>query len=572
VTTMPKNANANNSDNRFVPRAARAIVRLWPTESREWGQAFAAELPAAQTAGATTTWLIGGLMLLLREWLKHAWRALFRPIGATANSSDPTVTFTARYSREPRSPLWLMLALTLSSLAILLHPEVRQSLRRLRSEYFDTGWNPDQWSSVKHLRHLSNSKRDPQLLAILSLLSDNDDERLALSDEAIKKDPSLTWLDFEQSLLPKNDLSKEKYFSQERLNRLMKWDPDNAIPHLLAAEMIAKPTRVEAFDSLMRGKSKTGWEKALIDNPQLAAEMHAAFTAPKYEAYASQAVELVRSVSAPFSVQDPEIALYILVNHRFVQFDLLRGYAGALMDRAAQFESAGRTSEAAACYTEILQFAQRMSLNGSTPGEQFIAQRLGSDAGEKLIPLYQSTNRREEASLIQFQLQKWSAEHDPKILRYVPVHYRQSQWNSIAWSGSIITFAAFVLAIVFPLALIALFFVIKRRRLPLEQRTAIDFWSSLCADSAPWVLLASAVLLFITYHPYAKACSAFLKGGNASPSVESFMTASLVPNAIPDAIDFLYNPYFQWVTITTTLSILLAFFLWRMLLRPKPAT
>jgi hypothetical protein len=59
--------SAPKSNQRFAPAVARAIVRVWPAESREWGQAFDAELPAAESAGATTTWLIGGLMLLLRE-------------------------------------------------------------------------------------------------------------------------------------------------------------------------------------------------------------------------------------------------------------------------------------------------------------------------------------------------------------------------------------------------------------------------------------------------------------------------------------------------------------------------
>ena len=75
------NANTPNFTDRFAPAAARAIVRVWPAESREWGQAFAAELPAVESATAATSWLIGGLMLLFREWLKHAWRALGRPIG-----------------------------------------------------------------------------------------------------------------------------------------------------------------------------------------------------------------------------------------------------------------------------------------------------------------------------------------------------------------------------------------------------------------------------------------------------------------------------------------------------------
>src|ERR1700761_6241759 len=111
---------------KFAPTVARAIVRLWPQQSREWGHAFAAELPAIESANAAISWLFGGLMLLFREWLKHAWRAFGRPIASSENSSagEPSATaaFPPRYSRTPRTPLWLMLALTAAGLAILLHP------------------------------------------------------------------------------------------------------------------------------------------------------------------------------------------------------------------------------------------------------------------------------------------------------------------------------------------------------------------------------------------------------------------------------------------------------------------
>ncbi len=73
-------------------------------------------------------------MLLLREWLKHAWRALGRPI-ASSSGNESTAAFAPRYSRNPRTPLWLMLALTICSVAILLHPEVRQALEKLRCAY-----------------------------------------------------------------------------------------------------------------------------------------------------------------------------------------------------------------------------------------------------------------------------------------------------------------------------------------------------------------------------------------------------------------------------------------------------
>jgi hypothetical protein len=474
---MSTNANlsAPNFTRRFAPSLARVIVRAWPAESREWGQAFAAELPSIDTATATIFWLIGGLMLLLREWLKHAWRALGRPLGASS-ASDTTAAFTPRYSRTPRTPLWLMLALTLSSVALLLHPEVRQSLRNLRAEFSSQpGWNPEQWSSVKKLRRISKTNRGPQLLALVSLLSHDNVERLALSDEAIRKDPSLTWLDYEQSFLPANDFAAQAQLSKERLDRLQKWDSNNAVPHLLAAEILTKPPRVEALDMLIPSRRKNDRDKALVENPQWASEMHAAFTAPKFDDYVPHLVELIRSVSSRFAVSDSQIALYVLSMRRGMRFDMSRSYADALIDRAATLASAGKTSEAIDTYTEIRQFAQRMSLDGENPTDKYFAEEIGEDADKKLAPLYNSLGRTGEASLIRFQLEKWNAEHDPKIMRYVPLHYRWSQWNSIAWSGLIINVAGLAVSLVIPIALIALLIIVRHRKTPPEQRSAADF-------------------------------------------------------------------------------------------------
>ena len=557
----------STTSTKLSQRFARAVVRVWPTESREWGQAFAAELPAVESGSAATSWLLGGLMLLLREWLKHAWRSLGRPLGTNPDDAA-NAAFSPRYFRNPRTPLWLTLALTAASIAILLHPEVHQALRKLSAEYSSQpGWQPETWSSTKKLRELSRSNRDPQLLGLLSLLSQDNNQRLALSDEAIRKDSSLTWLDYEQSFLPANDFAPEAHLSKERLDRLQKWDPNNAVPRMLTAEIIAKPPRVEPLDMLIPSRNKTSREKTLADNPQWASAMHAVFAAPKFDDYVPQLVELVRNVSSRFSVRDPEIAFYVLSMRRGIRFDLARGYADAMVAHASTLQSSGKTAEAIGAYTEILQFAQRVSLGPESPADELFAEQIGEDAAQKLVPLYDSLGRHEEASLIRFQLEKWTAEHDPKILRYVPVHYRWSQWSSLAWSGLIISVAGFALSIVVPITLIALSIVVRRRKTSFDKRNAIDFWASLCSDSAPWRLFASSVLLYITYHPYARVCSAFLKGGDTSPSIETFLTAAMVPDIVPDFAEFAYDSYSRWIGITAALGVLLVYFLWRMMLR-----
>lgn len=438
-------------------------------------------------------------MLLLREWWKNFWRMLGRPIGS--NPEESSGRFTKQYARQPRTPLWLMLLLLVSSAALLLHPEVRQALGSLHSAYAHTEWKPSQWSSARKLRAISASNRDPQLLALLSLLSDDDAERLRLSEEAIEKDPSLTWLDYEQSLLPVNDLTKQTYLPASRLARLRKWDPQNAVPHLLAAEIISKPARTEAFDAVMRG-SHLAWEEKLAQNRQWLSEMGAAFSAPKYDSYTGQIIELIQNVGSKFHVEDPDIALFVLTRKRIVQFDVLRGYGNMLMDRGVAHENAGDSEEAMASYSQVLQFSQRMSLGRKLPAEEYFAQAMGEEACERLQALYESAGHSNEASLVAFQLAQWKAQRDPKLMRYLPFHYRQAQWSSLAWSGLLINLTGLALLIFVPVALLSFFLVLWRGKVTVQNRGRIDFWASVLADGAPWMLLASSMLVYFTYHPY----------------------------------------------------------------------
>jgi hypothetical protein len=568
---MSQNPNAPNPTKQFAPTLARAIVRVWPAESREWGQAFAAELPAVESAGATATWLIGGLMLLLREWLKHAWRALGRPFGATS-ASDTTAAFTPRYSRTPRTPLWLMLALTLSSLALLLHPEVRQALRNLRYAYSQSDWQPEGWPSVKKLRKISKSNRDPHLLALLSLLTDDDQQRLQLSEEAIEKDSSLTWLDYEQSLLPLHDFTRQQYLSKQRLDRLINWDPQNAVPHLLAVEVISEPPRKESFDAVLHGRPKPDWEHQIALNPDWLREMHTAFSAPKYDNYTAQLVELIRNVSSRFSVNDPNIAVALLVRKRLPAYDVLRAYSDMLIERGSALEKNQNPEQAIATYSEALQFAQRMSLDKEIPADEAFAHQIADKACERLLPLYTSLGRTSEASLVEFQLTSWRFKHQPKLMRYIPARYFTSQWTSLQWSGLIIQATGLSLLAILPLAAISLVSVLRRRKIPADQRRASDFWASIAADTAPWLLLASTVLLYLTYHPYAKTCAAFLRGDIGSPDIQTFMTAAIVTEELPDYVAFVRDPYSLWLGFTSLLCLILVFFLSRLLLRrTKPA-
>jgi len=416
---------------------------------------------------------------------------------------------------------------------------------------------------------MAASNRDPQLLALLSLLSKDDAERLQLSEEAIEKDASFTRLDYEQSLWPPNDLSQQHYLPAARLERLQNWDPQNAALHVLAGEIISKPARTEAFDAAMHGKIDSGLKERLTQDAQWNSEMATAFAAPKYDNYASQIVQLIQNVSLRFGLSDPDVAVFVLAKKRMVQFEVVRTYADIEMDRAAAFERNGNAASAIATYSQILRFSEHIMLERQPPIERYFARAMGARACEKLEALYQSTGRDSEASLVAFQLAEWKVESDSKVMRYFPAQYRESQWNVLAWSGLQINLAAMAIVILAPIALICFSYEWARRKVSLERRGPLDFWASTFADGAPWLLLVSSLFLFLLYHLYAKLCRAFLSANQHAPDIESFVTVTLVPHAVPETVQLARDPYSLWLTVTALLCLIVAWLIWHMVIQRK---
>jgi hypothetical protein len=171
--------------------------------------------------------------------------------------------------------------------------------------------------------------------------------------------------------------------------------------------------------------------------------------------------------------------------------------------------------------------------------------------------------------MVSWQREQWKAEQDRRFFQDVPFRYRRSEFDSLAWSGLLINIAGLSLLVILPLALISVLYVFSRRKAAVEQRGFSDFLASLCVDAAPWLLLASSVLIYFAYHPYASMCAEFLKGGTRAPDMQLFLAASMVPYAMPDNFDFLRDPVSQWSALTALLCLLLVFFLWRMMIRSR---
>ena len=232
---------------------------------------------------------------------------------------------------------------------------------------------PSQWSSVRRLFKEVETNPDPKLLALLSLLSRDSDERLRLSEEAIQKDPSLTWLDYEQFR------NQEHAFvlPESRLERLQKWDPGNGAFLELAARAAAYRAGeewgtvqwpkwqylVQKDDSVRAYMQKSGPLRMNEGPPPVAqwlSAMDAVYTAPKYDSHLDNEFDLIRDVTQKYGVRDPDITLYLLASHNIPNLMSLKSYNRCLLGQSERKEQVGDRAGALADARKALSFSQRM--------------------------------------------------------------------------------------------------------------------------------------------------------------------------------------------------------------------
>ena len=419
----------------FVALGADAIVRLWPPDTKDWARAFAAEALQTEKLSESLRWLIGSIMLLTRERLRYFFKGLRRPLGVPPDS--PLEAARRLASRFPRTPRWINLLLLAASIAILLHPETRTSLR---AAVWRELWEPQEWSTFRKLQSKTTATGDAKLLALLSLLSRDNADRARLSNEAIAKDASLTWLDYRyfRPVDTAEERAKLHRAANERIQRLQTWDEDNAVPRLFAAELVfedivaASPR--DSSLSFLRGGHQlhelNSVEKTAAANHEWLALMDRAFRAPRYDTHTSRRLELVRDVARRYRISDPDVTGYAVAGGALPQFPNVLTYAHVLLYRDWQSGTGAHDASTIADARSVLNFAQNMELSGLTRIEDIIAAQIAQQACERLQPLLEKGGRRKEASFVAAELERWTVALD----RF---RSRSRSWSSNAMGGTL---------------------------------------------------------------------------------------------------------------------------------------
>jgi hypothetical protein len=549
---------------RLAAWLARAVVRVWPGESRHWGLALEAELTEIEGPSASLRWAIGGAMLLTRAWWNHLMRSWLRPAGVP--EGGPLAEFAKNASRVPRTPRFVTALLLIASVGLLLTADSREAL----STGFHA-WREDSadqfYKRVLKLREEAKRTQDTQLLAFAALAySDDNNERLNFAKEAVRRDPSLTWI-YSKIRLNEKPCCMLHPLDEQGVIALQKWDPENALPRILAADVIFEHIEKAWYDKGMQGSSNV--DKATQQDSKWLSAMNSAFRAPKFDSYQSQEFALYRDIAYRYDIRGGDLVLGIFWNSgEWQSYRQISLYNQLLWDNGDAALARGKLDDAAALYREPLIFAEQVLGQDQTAIAPFELPFVKRTSYQKLIPVFEKMGRKDDESLAQFQLQSVESE-----LQTASTARRWRWLDADGWTGLAIRSLALAIPVLGFLILICLGFLFLGRSKDLNSRGRSFAFASWGIDCAPLLLLTACVGIFAVWQPLALSYSKTMSSPWNSSTLNDLMDAVLSPYAMPASYNAFsqnyLNAYHCWVAAVVGLSMIAFYIMLRGILRRR---
>jgi hypothetical protein len=384
----------------------------------------------------------------------------------------------------------------------------------------------------------AEKENDAQTLAFLAMQSQDEQTSTRLAHQAIALDPSLTWILVD---LPFRTLSSH-------LEQLQRWDPDNAVPYLLRADFLD-------FQAQVSGKKdqNTILAEMRAEKSEFRQLMKRAFAAPQYDSYLARRLELDRAVMRKHGLDAPMLLLAGLQTHRTPALIHVHFYVTWTMAEAR--EAAARNGDARAledACRKAVRFGEKLETQSEF--ERLTGNQLQQLGDTELADILDRQGKTEEAETLddtlgrlKHTLQRQLA-LDGALLdaRMMPI-YRANPFNP----GVVIHVASlvFLLALVF---LALTFFYLRLRTAKAETVCALPRMISY----APALLFSSALVLLLTYMPYARVFRMYMI------DQEMAKTALAVPMNDPQLLSSLSNlqyPYNFLAASEVSLTVWIAF-------------
>lgn len=482
---------ADTSVRKLASRLLSSMAALSPPDVRVWAEAMNSELHHVQGEWEALFWAMGGMRVLMIStlicWIRKKRRGIPVSSARFADLKDSPVRRLARFLG------WAAVAI---SFLLLLAPSLRQgistSVASLHSA-LDNGASSEQF--MLKLGAEAREQHDAAGMAFVALHVQGSSDRNEMESEAVKLNPHLMWIYAMQS-----DPTFASAGIRDSIRRLEAWDPENAVPYLVEADLIfAEKCREHNYRSC-------GFQ--LVENDrrwhQLMAE---AFHARKYDSYLARRLDLDRSVMRRWRLHDP----LLVFNGYWTGYGAqsIRLYAEYLLELGRRFAAGRDFNQAYKAYSAVAHFCEMVQAEGQTDFERMVVVTPQLEAYRRLQTLAELRGDLAESDLLAYEI------------RQLQRQLREIKETSAA-SGAFRVLAVIVQVATFIVLIslgMILFWLIGKCVLRSFSGSAMPGWRFLCSLMGMvgvMGLLFGLLTLYLSYQPYSEAFKNFMESKGTS--------------------------------------------------------
>jgi tetratricopeptide (TPR) repeat protein len=460
-----------------------SAIRIAPPDSRDWGRAMMGELPYVEGSWAGTLWALGGSSVLA----KQALASLIIP-GHRGKGIVPDGGLFAKSATLRKAALAIGAACVLVAFLFFAAPPFRQAFRVALTPWYHmfqiASRNPE--PGFKTLAGRAEQRHDPEGLAFCAVRMQDPRESARLAEEAVRLDPNLLWV-YAVVALRHPGLSETGPW----VERLERWDAQNALFHLITAESIEQ--------AHFRGPELTA--RAPEQYPAWQSAMAAAFQSPTFDDYFDRVAQLNRRVVRRYSFYDPyEVESREQIDLPLHAFQNSERFAQLLLDSGAALEARGDRKGGRDKYWTVARFGQLIDSQGRTGAEHGMGTTLQAMAYKQFQGSFTEEGKKAEAALFAYL----AAKFDPGKREHFGVAGDSAFGEETSERNAAVVQISGLMILVFcGLMFIATAILIagSRRRAPLAAKRAKPVAIMVVLSSAVG-LLFSSITLYLTYRPY----------------------------------------------------------------------
>ena len=498
-------------------------------------------------------------MLFSRASASHFLAWLKLPAGSRL-SPDSLVPGSGAPILPKRSRLFTAVVLV-STLVLLFLPPSREAISTVTASWHGFSASNSDVRALQKLGSRAEQEKDARTLAFVSLVLPHSDIANHFADRAVSLDPTLVWIYASRVGRPEFGPPPK-----EALARLLKFDPDNAVPELLAARVISEPR----FWALISHRTPTDREidAALTSDSEWRAHMDRAFRAPRYDSYFSRHWQLTREVWNREQSLSPSIAFSSLWSHSFPNWLSMTTYANLLVRNAKEASAAGRQDQAENPLQQLDSFGRRLTEQSETYFEALMGLRLSRQATIELQKLYQDTGRLSQSAQASQRLEEIHSHSETLVHSLHGID--QPQTHPLERRAFFVQFSAVISVLLIFATAVSLFVVEVRRQMYAHRRPRLRGVICLAVDWAPIALLGTCGGLLWAFQPFAGILRSAQNVGSASAAWRTMHFEGLF--ILSNILGPLFDPftfYHFWQVCTCALVALALFILVRGFLRYK---